>query len=141
MADEHDDFEGIDISGPWGGVRIGSGRLRGRGDFGDPEYRAIRRRIRRRLDFYRHVATYVLIVGGLALIDWLTGGGWWVQWVAGIWGAILVLQFVSTFVSPVLWGREVEERMVRQEIERRRGRVSVMPPGGDEPPPGEQDEQ
>ncbi len=134
MADEHDDFEGIDISGPWGGVRIGSGRMRGRGDFGDdPEYRAVRRRVRRRLDFYRHVATYVLIVGGLALIDWLSGGGWWVQWVAGIWGAILVLQFFSTFVSPLLWGREVEERMVRRELARRRGRVSVMP----SPPPGD----
>jgi len=25
MADDRDDFDGIDISGPWGGVRIGSG--------------------------------------------------------------------------------------------------------------------
>ncbi|TAK57786.1 MAG: 2TM domain-containing protein [Dehalococcoidia bacterium] len=129
MPDEHDDFEGIDISGPWGGVRIGSGRMRGaHGDFeGDAEYRAVRRRVRRRLDFYRHVATFAMIVGGLALIDWLSGGGWWVQWVAGIWGAILLLQFFSTFVSPMLWGREVEERMVRRELSRRRGRVSVMP--------------
>ena len=146
MADEHDDFEGIDISGPWGGVRIGSGRVRGaRGDFdGDAEYRAVRRRVRRRLEFYRHVATFAMIVGGLALINWLTGGSWWVAWVAGIWGAILLLQFFSTFVSPMLWGREVEERMVRRELARRRGRVSVMPstpPAPGEPaPPGEPDE-
>ena len=133
MQDEHDDFEGIDISGPWGGVRIGPGRTRGGDVGGDGEYRAVRRRVRRRLDFYRHVATYVLIVGGLALIDWLTGGGWWVRWVAGIWGAILVLQFFSTFVSPLLWGREVEERMVRRELARRRGRVSVMPSPPSEP--------
>ncbi|HYM16386.1 MAG TPA: 2TM domain-containing protein [Dehalococcoidia bacterium] len=135
MADDRDDFDGIDISGPWGGVRIGAGRGRFAGDDPDPEYRRIRRRVRRRLEFYRHAATFLFVVGGLALIDWLTGGGWWVQWVAGIWGAFLALQFFSTFITPSLWGREVEERMVRRELERRRGRVHVTPPG-DEPPAG-----
>lgn len=135
MADDSDEFEGIDISGPWGGVRIGSGGGRSSaGDDGDPEYRTVRRRVRRRLEFYRHLTTYVFIVGGLTLLDWATGGGWWVQWLAGIWGAFLVLQFLSTFVSPNLWGREVEERMVRRELERRRGRVRVSRP--DEPPVG-----
>ncbi len=130
MADAGDDFEGIDISGPWGGVRIGSGRIRGGmgGDEGDFEYRRVRQRIRRRLEFYRHVATYVFVVGGLALINWFSGGDWWVRWVAAIWGAILLLQLFSTFISPMLWGREVEERMVRSELERRRGRISVTRP-------------
>jgi hypothetical protein len=135
MADDRDDFEGIDISGPWGGVRIGSGRQRGPFDEGDNEVRRIRRRIRRRLEFFRHVVTYGFIVGGLALIDWLTGGDWWVQWLAGIWGAILLLQFFTTFISPVLWGRDVEERLVRREIERRRGRISVTQPPPDDREP------
>jgi hypothetical protein len=85
----------------------------------------------RRLELYRHVATYVFVVGGLAILDWLTGGGWWVQWVAAIWGAILLLQLFSTFISPMLWGRDVEERMVRRELERRRGRISVTRPPGE----------
>ncbi len=127
VADGDDEFEGIDIDGPWGGVRIGSGRYRDR-DGGDRELRRIRRRVRQRLDFYRHIVTFGVVVGGLALLDWLTGGGWWVQWVAGIWGAILLLQFIGAFISPMLWGREVEERMVRREVERRRGRTTVLPP-------------
>ena len=127
MADDGDEFEGIDINGPWGGLRIGSGRYRDR-DGGDRELRRIRRRVRQRLDFFRHVVTFAVIVGGLTLLDWLTGGGWWVQWVAGIWGAILLLQFIGAFISPMLWGREVEERMVRREVERRRGRSTVLPP-------------
>jgi hypothetical protein len=129
MADDRDDFEGIDISGPWGGVRIGSGKFRSWEELdsdGDAEYRRIRRRVRRRLEFYRNATFFAAVVGGLALLDWATGGGWWVQWLAGIWGAILALQFFTTFVSGNLWGKEVEERMVRQEMERRRGRVSVM---------------
>lgn len=139
MTRDHDEFEGIDISGPWGGVRIGSAGVRiGRDwdDGDDAEVRRIRRRVRRRLDFYRHIGTYAVVVGGMALLDGLTGGGWWVQWVAIIWGAFLALQFMSTFVSPNLWGRDVEERMVRRELERRRGRVTVTPP-----PPGDRPEE
>jgi fatty acid desaturase len=124
---DDDEFEGIDINGPWGGVRIGSGRYRDR-DGGDVELGRIRRRVRQRLDFYRHLMTFAVIVGGLALLNWFTSDYWWVLWVAGIWGALLVMQFVGAFVSPMLWGREVEERMVRREVERRRGRASVMPP-------------
>jgi hypothetical protein len=128
MTRDDDEFEGIDINGPWGGVRIGSGGVRvGREvlDNEDPEVRAVRRRVRRKLDLYRHIATYVLVVGTLALLDWATGGGWWVQWLAVIWGAFIVLQFAGTFVAPAFWGREAEERMVQQELDRRRGRVHV----------------
>jgi hypothetical protein len=79
----------------------------------------VRRRIRRKLRFYRDVTFFVVVVGALALIDLGTGGGWWVQWVAIIWGGILGLQFLTTFVTPALWGRDVEERMVEREMERR----------------------
>jgi hypothetical protein len=135
MTRDDDEFEGIDISGPWGGVRIGSGGVRmGRWDSSDDDadIRAVRRRVRKRLDFYRHFVTYATVVGGLALLDWATGGGWWVQWLAIIWGAFLAMQFFGLFVSPLLWGRDVEERMVARELERRRGRVHVSRPG--EPP-------
>jgi len=138
MSRDRDEFEGIDISGPWGGVRIGAGGVRVGGswddDDDDREVRRIRRRVRRRLGFFRHFGTYIVVVGVLALLDGATGGGWWVQWLAIIWGAFLALEFMSTFVSPRLWGRDVEERMVRRELERRRGRVTVTRPPADMPP-------
>ena len=137
MTREQDDFDGIDISGPWGGIRIGSGYNAGRSGGGewddDAEMRRVRRRVRRRLDFIKNVAFFVMITGGLALLDWATGGGWWVQWVAIIWGGFLTLQFVTTFLAPMLWGRDMEERMVRREYERRRGHVDVRR-GPPEPP-------
>ena len=127
-----DEFEGIDINGPWGGIRIGSGGVRvGTGSWDDwdegeeDDVRRIRRRVRRKLDFYKNAVFFAVIVGGLALIDGATGGGWWVQWVAIIWGGILAFQFMGTFLGPMLWGREAEERMVRREIERNRGRIHV----------------
>ncbi len=131
MPQPRDEFEGIDINGPWGGIRIGSGGVRfGDGADGwdaddDAELRAVRRRVRQRLDFVRGLAFYVLITGGLALLDWSTGDGWWVQWVAIIWGAFIAMQFLSTFVAPAMWGRDAEERMVERELQRRRGRATV----------------
>jgi len=142
MAQDDDEFEGIDISGPWGGVRIGSGGVRVGRDFihdEDREARAARRRVRDQLNFFRHLTYFVVIVGALALIDWATGGGWWVQWVAAIWGGILALQFVSIFAAPALWGRDVEERMVAREMERRRGRVHVSQPPSSAPPASTED--
>jgi hypothetical protein len=123
-----DEFDGIDISGPWGGIRIGSGGFQSDEWDEDAEIRQVRRRVRRRLDFIKNVAFFAIITGGLALLDWATGGGWWVQWLAIIWGAFLVMQFLTTFAAPMLWGREAEERMVQRELRRRRGRVHVENP-------------
>jgi hypothetical protein len=84
-----------------------------------PEARQIRHEVRRRLNFYRNVFTYVVVVGILAVVDRLTGGDWWVQWVAGIWGFFLVLDFLREFVGPMLWGRNVEDRIVERELKKR----------------------
>lgn len=148
--DRGDEFEGIDISGPWGGVRIGSGRGRSwvEDDMaydddvtGDPEYRRVRRRVRRQLDFLRHLTMFAFVMGTILVIDLIAREGWpphrWVGIVALIWGAVLALQFFANFVSPNLWGREVEERMVRREIERRRGRVHVSRPQSSTTPASE----
>jgi hypothetical protein len=137
---ERDEFEGIDINGPWGGIRIGSGGVRV-GNWGDDwgddddDVRRVRRRVRQKLNFYKNLTIFTVVVGGLALLDWGTDGGPWVQWVAIIWGAFITLEFMSTFVAPFVWGRDAEDRMVRQEVERRRGRVHVSNPG--EPPAAE----
>jgi len=126
--DDDDEFEGVEVNSPFGEVRVGKGGVRvGVGVWGDDAEGRIRRRVRRRLHFYRNATFFAVIVGGLALIDFATGGGWWVQWVAIIWGGFLALQFLTTFVAPHVWGREAEERMVSRELERE----GVRPPERD----------
>ncbi len=92
-------------------------------DYGD--YRAVRRRVRARLRFLRHVFFFVSLNGVFVLLDWLTGGAGsginWSKWVALVWGIFLAWEFFSTFVSPFLWGREMEERLIQRELRRRRG--------------------
>ena len=84
------------------------------------EIRQIRRRVRQKLNLYRNVVTFIVVIGVLALIDWLTGGDWWVQWVAAIWGGLLLLDLLRVFIGPKLWGRDVEDRIVERELQRRR---------------------
>ncbi len=85
------------------------------------EYWSVRRRVRARLRFLRHAVTFAAITTFLFLIDWSTGGGFWVQWVALIWGAFLAWELFTNFVAPVLWGPGVEERLIERELRRRRG--------------------
>ena len=88
------------------------------------EYRAVRRRVRARLRFFRHAFPYVSLNGVFVLLDWWTGGAGtginWSQWVALIWGIFLGWEFISNFVAPFLWGREMEERLIQRELRRRR---------------------
>ena len=124
--------EDVDIDLPFFRIYVG-GRGRHRLNVGDDEeviememndadeYRTVRRRVRARLRFFRHAFTFTAVNLVLFLIDWLTGGGYWVQWVALIWGIFLAWEFVSNFVAPYLWGREVEERLIERELRRKRG--------------------
>lgn len=129
MPEDSDEFDGIEISSPFGDLRVCRGGVRVGLGVTDEDFEVarIRRRVRRKLRFYRSAAFFVVIVGAFALIDAGTGGGWWVQWLAAVWGGILGLQFLSAFVAPSLWGHDVEERLVQQELERR---------GHTKPPPG-----
>ncbi len=89
------------------------------------EYRQIRKSVRRRLRFVRHLFGYLALNGFFVLIDWQTGGSGsgisWSIWVAAIWGVFVAWEFVSTFVAPYLWGRDMEERLIQRELRRRRG--------------------
>ena len=99
---------------PWGGSGwSGGGNM-------DPEYREARRRVRARLRFLRHLATYAAVMGAIFFIDWITGGGIssFSLWLGGIWGAFLIFQSVNTFVIANLWSRELEQRMIERELQR-----------------------
>ena len=121
----------VEVDLPFLHVRVGAGGVKvGVGDDADEatdmqdvtrdEYREARRRVRRRLRFLRHAFTFVAANTFFFVIDWATGGGFWVQWVALIWGAILAWQFLTTFVTPAVFGHEAEQRMIERELRRRR---------------------
>lgn len=61
---------------------------------------------------YVHLFVYVLVNGGLFMINWLTrpdGGEWWVKWPLMGWGIGLVVH-IGTVVFPVFSPKWVERR-------------------------------
>ena len=57
-----------------------------------------RRKARRQKERQRmlgRVASYAAVNAFLAVLDYMTGPGWWVQWPLIIWGFFLVMSFIS----------------------------------------------
>lgn len=78
-----------------------------------------RKRVRDLRGLYVHVAIYVVFMGGLTLINWLTGTHtWWVVWPIVGWGIGLGAHAVAVLFEGTLLGPEWEERKTRELIER-----------------------
>ncbi len=113
-----DDFEGVEVETPLGAFRAG----RGRGDWNaDDDYKSARRAVRRKMSFYRHLWTAASVLGLLLIIDIITGPDeFWVQWVALVWGIVIALHFLNSFVFDSVLGRDAERRMVERELRKRK---------------------
>lgn len=87
------------------------------------EARRVERRRKERQRFAGSVVTYLVVNAFLALLDYMTGPGWWVQWPLVVWGLFLALDAVK-LVSPKATERRDEkaERRHRRAVERERRR-------------------
>ena len=104
------------------GWEIGGKGLKFEMERQDADYRRIRRRVRRRFRLYRHLAMFVTINLIIFVIDFLVDrDSWFVQWVALVWGTILLLHFLNVFAFRGLLGPEAEKRMIERELHKRQG--------------------
>jgi signal transduction histidine kinase len=86
-------------------------------DEADPIARA-RARAHAEMGFYSHLATYLTVIGGLAVLNLLTRGGPWFLWPAFGWGIGVSSHFMRVFGSRFLKERFFDplvEREVRRE--------------------------
>ena len=81
----------------------------------DDKYRIARKRAKAKIDFLRHLVTYLVVIGFLAIVNNMTWGGyqWWL-WAALGWGIGLVSHFFSVYAFK---GSLFEERMIERELE------------------------
>jgi two-component system LytT family sensor kinase len=78
-----------------------------------------RRRVRRLREFYVHAAIFVVVIGGLAGLNWIVSPTfWWVVFPAIGWGIGLAAHAVSVFFEDSILGSAWEERKTRELIER-----------------------
>ena len=53
--------------------------------------------LRRKIRFQRHLWSYIIVIGGLLLINVMTPGPWWFQWPALGWGIGLAFSFKAAY--------------------------------------------
>ena len=83
-------------------------------------YREARRHARNVRSWYMHAVIYVLVIGGLLVLNLLQNPGrLWVGWSAFGWGLGLLAHGLSVFVRPNFFGAEWEERKIREYLEKR----------------------
>ena len=86
---------------------------------GDDRVSLVRRRVHRLREFYIHLAVYAVVIGGIALLNWvITPTFWWVAFPAIGWGIGLAAHGVSVFFEDSLLGTEWEARKTRELMQR-----------------------
>ena len=98
------------------------------GNTSDPQYqsayRQAERRVKAKLGFYWHLASYVLVNGLLILIYLITGpvpGFYsypWFVWPMFGWGLGLLFHFVGVFVFSSVSSEDNRRRMIEEEMRR-----------------------
>lgn len=71
---------------------------------------------------YIHATTYGLVIGLLFAINFMTGRPWWFVWPALGWGIGLAFHAFAVHGRDSVFGRDWEERKVREYLEQQRKR-------------------
>lgn len=70
--------------------------------------------------FYSHLTSYVLVIGGLAVLNyWIDGWRYmWFLWAALGWGIGLIAHAVGTFSLNPFFGKDWEKRKIQEYMEK-----------------------
>jgi hypothetical protein len=73
-----------------------------------------------KVDFIRHLGTYIFVMIVLAVINNVTdpGGYQWCLWPAGIWGLFVLINFLKVFVFKGATLKRFEDQLAQKELER-----------------------
>jgi hypothetical protein len=89
-------------------------------------HREASHRADQRMGFLQHLAVFIPVMLLILAIDVLAGDEWFIHWVAGIWGGILAIHFLYTYIlddalGPAMYRRLTENQLRRLEERSRRG--------------------
>jgi len=85
----------------------------------DPHYLQARRRVKSLKGFYIHLVLFVLVMAFLVILNGMTAGPWWVQWVFLGWGIGIVAHGVAVFGVAGWLGSDWEERKIKELMGRK----------------------
>jgi hypothetical protein len=90
--------------------------------YSEAELAQARRHVAALRGFYIHATVYCGVIGLLFVINFLTGRPWWFVWPAIGWGIGLAFHAFGVYGKDTLFGREWEERKVREYLDQQRNR-------------------
>ena len=86
------------------------------------KYERARERAEELKEFYNHLLAYIIINAFLVVINFMTSPGYfWFKWPLIGWGLGLGIHAATTFVPGMFWGRDWEERKIKELMEQDRG--------------------
>lgn len=68
--------------------------------------------------FYIHLFAFAMVFLVLLVLNLLSGGSWWVQWVFGGWGIGVVAHAIAVYWKKPAFIAEWERRKLRQTLGR-----------------------
>ncbi|WP_169569234.1 2TM domain-containing protein [Sneathiella limimaris] len=86
----------------------------------EKDLRAARRKVRHIRHFYRHLATYAVVIVFLHIINLLTSSYYWAIWPTLGWGLAVAAQAIHVFGFFNFFDEEWEEREVQKILEKKR---------------------
>ena len=85
----------------------------------DPAYARARKRAKDKLDFYNHLLIYVVVIGCLYVLNWITlPEYYWAKWAAFGWGIGLAVHAATTYFGTD--DPAVLDAMTERELEKER---------------------
>ena len=80
----------------------------------DQDYLRARRRVKAIKGFYVHVSIFLLVVAFLFVVNVMTPGLWWVEWVFLGWGIGVLAHAIAVFGLASWLDSDWEEKKVRE---------------------------
>ncbi len=84
------------------------------------KYLKAKARVDKMRKFYGHLTSYVVVISGLAALNYyIDGWGYmWFLWAAFGWGIGLTIQAIKTFGLNPFFGKDWEERKIRELMDK-----------------------
>ena len=73
-----------------------------------------KRRVAEIKGFYIHLIIFALVVGGLFVVNLLSGGPWWVAWILFGWGVGIIAHGIAVLAHGSRTVADWEERKLKQ---------------------------
>ncbi len=93
----------------------------------EKELKRARRKVKHLRHFYRHLATYGVIILFLHILNWMTSSYYWAMWPMLGWGIAVALHATQVMDFLPMFDEDWEEKKVQELLAKRAERAQNTP--------------